>query len=170
MSTKFNVANVSRLTRGMVIKQQQDFDKRREAFSQEKLQEMDEMVQLSISGTAGGQISWERMKIQFEGEMYDANAQQQRWSDLTAPTFTQGFTLESMEDNDDGMIAVCVEAVVLKWIERTGSVITGAEVAVGAYLPGYTGSGISFSGKINMLFSGYGTLSGQDNSPDLDIG
>lgn len=118
------------------------------------LDEIEQQIQVEVSGTAGDTLAWDELDITFDVEFIDAT--DQRYSNLTVPQFSFGAVCD---------VAVLFSAVVLGWATDDRGVIVGATVAVGAVDPG--GPGTEFIGTMHLTFQGFGSLAIEPADPDF---
>lgn len=124
--------------------------------SLDELGEIEQHLQIEISGNAGGDIAWGYPDVTFDVEFLDAT--DQRYSNLTTPQFTFGSEITSSEP-------VVVTACLRAWIRDDRDVIVGATVAIGAHNPGPTT--IGYEGAAHLTFAGFGSLPNEPADPDL---
>lgn len=164
MTPTVRVGAVARAARSLSIEGTRALDAKRAALGYDQLQELDQQVQVEISGTAAEVASSVVGQVKFDVGFVDAT--EQRWSAYTVPHFTYGVTILQLGDMKDGSPAIGVPqvtAAVLAWVERPGPVIIGAKLAVTAAFPGLKDESIQFSGYLHCNFQGYGALEDNDS-------
>lgn len=125
--------------------------------SLDELGEIEQQIQVAISGTAAETIAWATIDLVFDVEFLDAT--DQRYSNLTAPQFL-GYGA-SLTTTDPVVVSACR----MLWIRDDRDVIVGATVAIGAHNPGSTT--IGFTGQVDLSFQGFGSLPNEPADPDL---
>lgn len=120
-----------------------------------RLEEREQEFQVSIEGSAGTEIAWSDVRLDFAVDF--VNATGQRHSPYTEPTFTYGYEIETRTP-------VMIFACVTKWLKDDRETVTGVELSVGT-LSG-TSSPIKFSGALHAIFSGYGAPAEDESDED----
>lgn len=142
-------------------------DKRREQLGYDALSEIEQQFQLPISGLATGLMSFTSTTVDFDVEFFDAP--EQRDSSLAFPHFTYGTFIDiGLGQPTSPRGAVLVTAVVQDWVTDVRGAFTGAQLDIGACLPGLVNGSIRYTGYIHLTFQGYGAL--KENIPELDVG
>lgn len=114
----------------------------------EALDEIEQQVQLEVSGTVADSLVWSELEVIFDVEFL--NATHQRYSNLVVPQFSFGVVL--LESESDPAL---LTAVVRGWLVDDREIISGANIAIGAVAPGSTAT---FFGHVHLTFQGYGAL------------
>lgn len=124
--------------------------------SLDELGEIEQQIQVAITGEAAGNIAWATVDVTFDVEFLDAT--DQRYSNLTTPLFTFGYELTTAEP-------VVISGCVLLWATDDRGVVTGATVAIGAHNPGPTTT--AYTGVAHLKFEGYGNTPNEPSDPDF---
>lgn len=117
--------------------------------------EIEQMIQIEVSGTATAAIVWTTVDVTFDVDFLDAN--DQRYSNLEEPHFTFG-----SKSAGNVMLA----ARVAEYAVDDRGVIAGATIAVGAVNPG--GSSIDYEGRVDLSFQGWGCLASEPADPEFN--
>jgi hypothetical protein len=159
---------VARVSRSMAMEPAQALDAKRAQLGYDQLQEVDQQLQIEISGSATAVATSVTGPVKFDIGFVDAT--EQRYSAYTVPLFTSGVALLSvgtMADGSEPPAIPMVTVAVREWRERPGPVINGCVVTVTAAIPGLPPQeSIDFSGYVHINAQGYGAL--EENEPDLD--
>jgi hypothetical protein len=138
---------IEEIARGLSIERIVHLDRRRERLAFDALGEIEQQLQVTISGYAGSVMAWATADMTFDVEFL--NAINQRYSNLTRPHFTYGVSIEAAYD------PVLITAVVRSWTVDDREVISGCTLAIGACSPGTTEE-IPYAGLLHATFQGYG--------------
>lgn len=124
--------------------------------SLDELGEIEQQIQVAITGEAAATIAWATVDVTFDVEFLDAT--DQRYSNLTEPQFTHGTVLTTTEP-------VVISACVVLWSRDDRGVIVGATVAIGAHNPGAT---TGYTGTAHLTFQGYGSIPNEPADPTFE--
>lgn len=111
----------------------------------ERLQEIEQQIQLAISGTATAVIAWQETTIELDVGF--VNAKYQRYSNLLRPHFNYGVV-------SGDAIVVAARVVTFTDIEGRGLVLDGVTVAVGVFAP--QPAAVPYTATVDLTFQGYG--------------
>lgn len=141
--------SLTKLTIGVA----QDFDKRRRRSAELGLRELEEQIQIPISGQAVQGITWAKARVGFANTFFEAPSQ--RDSNFIRPHFTYGVSIDP-EDDKAAPVPVIVSCMFEFTIDDKGATV-GGWLHIGVHSP--TPEIRRFQGVLNLRFQGFGASS-----------
>lgn len=130
-----------------------DMERRRRRSNELGLREVEEQIQLPISGLAVQGITWAKARVGFENTFYEAPSQ--RDSNFDRPHFTYGVSIDPVDDKEPP-IPVVVSCMFEFTTDDRGAT-TGGWLHIGVHSP--TPDTRRFQGVLNLRFQGFGASS-----------
>lgn len=165
MSGSVSVGQAHRIMTDVAFGATDRLDKRYRERRRIGLAEWTEEWHIAASGAvAANELVSTTVDIEFSMDFF--LAPEQRYGDLTMPTFHYG----SYQDLTDSPTLVVVVAAVREWDIRSDGAFIGATVAIGVHLPGDAIEETPFDLLVHLSFSGWGAPHDTETGEDGGLG